>query len=113
MADAALTLTAAKERLSRLRSQLANVKDDAKRAAKMGTDSVIVIAGGAAAGLVQAKMPMVPGTTIPTAGLVGGLVTALALSGMLEDQGDHAALFGAGMLAAMAAVETEKLLAAA
>lgn len=108
-----MTIAGARDRINRYKAQLANVKEDAKRVTKMGTDSVVIIAGGAAAGLIQAKMPTITGTTVPTAGLVGGLVTALALSGVLEEQGDLAALFGAGMLAAMAAAETEKMLAAA
>lgn len=105
-----LTIASAREKYNRLKSQLANVKDEAKRAAKLGTDTVVVIAGGAAAGLIQAKMPTLLGSTVPTAGIVGAGITALAMSGMLDDQSDHAALFGAGILAAVAAAETEKLL---
>lgn len=113
MADVGLTVAAAREKIQRMRAQLANVKDDAKRAAKMGVDSVIVVAGGAAAGFIQAKMPTIGTSTVPTAGVVGAAVTALAMSGVLDDEGDRALLFGAGILAAVAAAETEKLLAAA
>lgn len=112
MADIA-SISKARETVQRLRSQLANVKDDMKRASKLGTDTIVVVAGGVAAGLITAKMPTLLGTTVPTAGLVGAGITALAMSGMLDEQGDHAALFGAGILAAVAAGETEKLLQAA
>lgn len=107
-----LTLHAARERLQRLRSQLANVKESAQAVTRLGTDSLVVVAGGAAAGALAAKMPLLPGTQIPTAGAVGAGIIALAMSGVMEDQADRAALFGAGILAAMAARETEKILTA-
>ncbi len=112
MADS-LTLTGAKERLERLRSQMQNMREQAKHATRVGTESLIVVAGGAACGAIQNKLPFLPGTQIPTAAAIGvGLIT-MAMSGLLDDQGDNAAFLGAGMLAALAAKETEKLLAAA
>lgn len=108
-----LTLSGAKERLDRLRSQMANMREQAKHATRVGTESLIVVAGGAAAGALQTKMPYLPGTQIPTAAAVGvGLIT-MAMSGMLDEQADAAAFLGAGMLAALAAQETQKLLLAA
>ena len=71
-----------------------------------------VVAGGAAAGFIQAKMPTIGTSTVPTAAVVGAALTALAMSGVFDDEGDRIALFGAGILAATAAAETEKLLAA-
>lgn len=112
MADS-LTLTGAKERLERLRSQLSNMRDQAKHATRVGSESLIVIAGGAAAGALQNKMPFLPGTQIPTAAAVGVGFIVAGMSGWLEDQGDNAAFLGAGMLAALAAKETDKLLSAA
>jgi hypothetical protein len=107
-----LTLHSAKEKLQRLRSQLSNVKESAQAVARLGTDSLVVVAGGAAAGALAAKMPLIPNTQIPTVGAVGSAIVALAMSGVMDDQADRAALFGAGMLAAMAARETEKILTA-
>lgn len=112
MGSESLTVSSAKEKLERLRSQLANMRTEAKHVAQVGTRSVLVVAGGAAAGAIQAKMPFLPGTQVPTAGVVGAGLITLAMSGMLDDQGDNAAFFGAGLLAAIAARETEKALTA-
>lgn len=111
MAEANITLTEAKGRLERLRSQLANVREQAKHATRIGTESLVVVAGGAACGVIQAKMPFLPGTQIPTAGAVGVGLLTLAMSGMLDDQADNAAFFAAGLLAPLAAKEAEKLAA--
>ncbi len=113
MASDALTLGTAKEKLERLRTQLSNLRGEAKHVAQVGVRSVLVVAGGAAAGAIQAKMPFLPNTQVPTAGVVGAGLITLAMSGMLDDQGDNAAFFGAGLLAAIAARETEKALSAA
>jgi hypothetical protein len=92
---------------------MSNMREQAKHATRVGTESLIVVAGGGFAGALQSKMPYLPGTQIPTAAAVGvGLIT-MAMSGMLDDQADNAAFLGAGMLAALAAKETEKLLLAA
>lgn len=112
MADT-LTISTAKEKLERLRSQMANMREQAKHATRVGTESLLVVAGGAAAGALQAKLPFLPGTQIPTAAAVGVALVAGAMSGMLDDQADNAACLGAGMLAALAAKETEKLILAA
>lgn len=108
-----LTISSAKEKLERLRSQMANMREQAKHATRVGTESLLVVAGGAAAGALEAKLPFLPGTQIPTAAAVGVALVAGAMSGMLDDQADNAAMLGAGMLAALAAKETNKLVAAA
>lgn len=97
----------------RLKSRLATVREDAKKAAKTGASSLIVVGGGVAAGVIASKVPTLPGTTVPTAAVVGTVLVAAAMTGMLDDQSDNVAAFGSGMLAAIAARETEKLLAAA
>lgn len=106
------SLSQARSSIQRLRSQLANVREEAKHIAKTGTQSLVIVGGGVAAGAVQAKMPMLPGTTVPTAGALGGLLVAAAMAGVLEEHSDNVAFFGAGMLAAIAARETERALAA-
>lgn len=112
MADLS-SISKARDTVQRLRSQLANVKDDMKRASKLGLDTVVVVGGGVAAGVITVKMPTLFSSTVPTAGVVGAALTALAMSGVFEDEGERVALFGAGILAATAAAETEKLLQAA
>lgn len=113
MAEAITNLSDAKAKLQRFKSQLLNYKENAKHAARVSRDSMIVVAGGAAAGAIQNKLPYLPGTTIPTAAAVGVGLIALGASGMLDEQSDSAAFLGAGMLAALAAKETDKLLSAA
>lgn len=106
-------MSTAIEKLKRVQSQLANMKDEAKRAAKIGVGSTLVVGGGAAAGVLAAKMPYLPRTTVPTAGALGSGLILLSMSGVLDEHSDEVAMVGAGMLAAVAARETEKLFAAA
>lgn len=97
----------------RLKARLANVKNEAKHATKVGVTSLVVVGGGAAAGAITAKFPLLPGTNVPTAAAVGSALIAAAMTGMLEDQSDNVASIGAGMLAAIAARQTELMLKAA
>lgn len=97
----------------RMKARLASIREEAKHATKVGVTSLVVVGGGAAAGVIQAKMPYLPGTQIPTAAAVGSALVAAAMTGMLDDQGEHVAGLGAGMLAAIAARETERMLKAA
>ena len=99
--------------VERLKSRLASVREDAKHATKVGVQSLVVVGGGAAAGLIQGKMPVLPGTNVPTAAAVGTALVAAAMTGMLDDQSDNVAAFGSGMLAAIAAREAERMLKAA
>ena len=109
----ALSPTRAREALERYKNRLANLREEAKHATRTGVGALVVVGGGAAAGALQAKLPYLPGTQIPTAAAVGAALVTAAMTGMLEDQSDHVASFGAGMLAAITARETEKMLAAA
>lgn len=97
----------------RMKARLASIREDAKHATKVGVGSLVVVGGGAAAGIIQAKMPYLPGTQIPTAAAVGSALIAAAMTGLLDDQGEHVASLGSGMLAAIAARETERILKAA
>jgi hypothetical protein len=106
-------MSTALEKVNRLKAQLQNIKEEAKQAAKIGVSSTLVVGGGAAAGLLAAKMPYLPRTTVPTAGAVGSGLILLAMSGVLDEHADNAAMVGAGMLAAVAARESEKLFKAA
>lgn len=106
------SLTSWKNRALRLRSQLENKREEAKHAAAVANTSVMTIAGGALAGAVAAKMPYVPGTTVPAPAALGLAAVGAAMSGMLDEQSHTVAAIGSGMLAAMAAREAEKLLRA-
>jgi hypothetical protein len=113
MAAEVNSITEAREKLSRFRSQLANMREEAKHVAKVGTSAVLTITGGGLAGAIQSKMPYLPGTQVPTAAALGFGLIALAMSGMLDDQADAAADVGAGMLAALAAREAERIVSKA
>lgn len=109
MAGEITSLSEAREKVNRFKHQLANMRAEAKHVAKVGTSSVLVVAGGGLAGAIQSKMPFLPGTQVPTAAAVGLGLVALAMSGMLDEQGDAAADIGSGMLAALAAREAERI----
>ena len=99
--------------VDRLKARLSSMKEDAKHATKIGVGSLVIVGGGAAAGVIAAKMPYLPGTNVPTAAAVGSALVAAAMTGMLDEQSDNVANLGAGMLAAIAARETERMLKAA
>lgn len=113
MAENVNSLTEAREKLTRFKNQLANMRAEAKHVAKVGTSAVLTVAGGGLAGAIQAKMPFLPGTQVPTAAAIGFGLVALSMSGMLDEQGDAAADIGAGMLAALAAREAERIVSKA
>lgn len=99
--------------VERLKTRLQSMRADAKHASKVGIGSLVVVGGGAAAGVIQAKMPYLPGTTVPTAAAVGSALVAAAMTGLLDEQSDNVAAFGSGMLAALAAREAEKMVSKA
>lgn len=113
MAEQVSSISTARASIERLRSRLASMREEAKTAAKTGTTAVITIGGGVAAGAIASKMPYLPGTQVPTAGAIGAALITAAMTGMLDEHGEQVSAFGAGMLAAIAARETEKVLAAA
>ena len=94
----------------RAKRTIASNKEKAKAAARIVNTSMLTVAGGAAAGAIEAKMPYVPKTTVPTPVAIGGVLVLAGMTGLLEEQSDVATAFGSGMLAAMAARETNKLL---
>ena len=108
-----MTTAITRASVDRLKARLAGMREDAKHATKVGVQSLVVVGGGAAAGVISAKMPYLPGTQVPTAAAVGTALVAAAMTGMLDDQSDNVASLGAGMLAAIAARETERMLKAA
>lgn len=108
-----MSLAVTRASLDRLKNRLSSMREDAKHATKVGVGSLVTVGGGAAAGVIQAKMPYLPGTQVPTAAAVGTALIAAAMTGMLDEQSDNVAAFGSGMLAAIAARESERMLKAA
>lgn len=105
-----ITLAEVKNKASRLERTLERYKESAQHAARVGNGALLTVAGGAAAGALGAKLPYVPGTTFPTPAAAGLMGLVAAMSGKMGDQGDTIAAVSAGMLAAVVARETEKLL---
>lgn len=99
-----------KEILNRYRSQIQRVKAEAERVADVGVSSVVTVAGGAASGVLAAKLPIVPGTSIPSDIALGVACVVGAMVGVGGKNNEHLASFGAGMLAVRAAAETGKML---
>jgi hypothetical protein len=99
-----MSISQANEKLARLQSRLANVKQEAKRAAKIGIASLVVVGGGGAGGVIDAKLGKFPspaGGDIEASVAVGTALLLGAALGLVDDEGisDNVALFGAGMLA--------------
>lgn len=98
-----------KEMLSRYRNQIQRVKQEAERVADVGVSSVITVAGGAASGVLAAKLPKIPGTEIPSDVAIGAGCILGAMLGVGGKNNDHLASFGSGMLAVRAATEAAKM----
>lgn len=94
----------------RIQNQLQNVKREAQRVTEVGVTSVVTVAGGAAAGVCAAKMPVLPGTNVPTDLALGIGCVGLAMMGAGGRNNEHLASFGSGILAVKAAKEVEKAL---
>jgi hypothetical protein len=98
-----------KEMISRYRNQIQRVKQEAERVADVGVSSVVTVAGGAAAGVLAAKMAKVPGTEIPSDVALGAACILGAMLGVGGKNNDHLASFGSGVLAVRAATEAAKM----
>lgn len=101
-----------KDRAERLARSIGRYRQEAKEKAQLTISSIACVAGGAAAGAAQAKVPMIPGTAIPTCMVAGGALVLIGLSGLVEELSDSVAALGAGMLAAEAAAATNRALLA-
>lgn len=105
------SMTKMKHQLERAKAALTNVKEDVERASIMGTNSLVTIAGGAAAGVLAAKMDKVPGTEIDSTLALGTVLCGMALVGAGGKMGDQLNAFGSGLLAVEAFKATQKALA--
>ncbi len=97
-------------KLDNARAVARRFRQETERATRVGTNAVVVAAGGCAAGVLAQKFPFIPNTQVPTDLVVG---TACVVGAMLDAGGaenDKLAAFGAGLLAAAAARETQKAL---
>ncbi len=98
-----------KEKFQRARSQIQNMREDVERGVEMATDSVITVAGGAAAGVLEKKLPKLPGTDIDSKLGLGTLMVGAAALGMAGDYSRQLNSFGSGLLAVAAAEQVAKM----
>lgn len=95
-------------KVDRLNRLLSTARSHARESARVGTNSLVTVAGGVATGWCNAKYEKFAGTEVSSAAVIGVGAVVAALSGIFAEYSDEAAAFGAGMLASLAAAESEK-----
>lgn len=113
MAEAAVThwKNRAIEAADRLKRFRANIKEHAEHGSKVIMGTVLTTAGGAAAAVLESKMPTVAG--IDSKFLVGGALVGAALLDVAGDYGEQMTELGSGILAVAAYEKTKTALASA
>lgn len=91
-------------------NKLKSIRESTKHAAKLGTHGVLTAAGGVAAGVLQVKMPMIPGTNIPSDLAIGAGCVLASMLDLADGYDDQLNSFGSGLLAVAAARETVAIL---
>lgn len=86
-------------KIERLTSQLKNIKQHAAAGARIGMHSMLTVAGGGAAGILDAKLSKVPNTNLDLAGLIGSGGVIAAVTGFFDQHSDGIGAWSAGMLA--------------
>lgn len=86
--------------LVRFKSSVAKHKEQAKHAVKLMLSSTLAAGGGATAGVLAVKMPLVPKTNIPTDIALGTALGLAAAAGLLDDLDEHANSFANGLIGA-------------
>jgi len=99
------------QQVMRYRNSLAKAREHTRRAGHVAVGQVCAAAGGATAGALAAKLPVIPKTNIPTDAALGvALGLGVALD-MFDGANDYVNAFAMGLLGAAAARETQKFLA--
>ena len=101
------SITQLRDELSRWKKRVSNIKAEGQRFAQLGANSVLMAGGGAASGVLRAKMPKIPGTELPSDGVVGAVLIGLAVADVAGEYSDEVASFGGGMVAARVATIVE------
>lgn len=96
-------------KVNKVEKALASARNRLREGARLGSNSLIGgLGGGIASGYIEAKYPVIPGTTINTGALVGTTLIAAGLIGWLSDYSDEACALGAGIVAASVSREAER-----
>jgi hypothetical protein len=90
--------------------KLKSIRESTKHAAKLGTHGVLTAAGGVAAGVLQVKMPVLPGTNIPSDLAIGAGCVLASMLDLADGYDEQLNSFGSGLLAVAAARETVTIL---
>jgi hypothetical protein len=88
--------------LHRAKQALSNVKEQAEHAVSLGMDALLTSTGGAAAAVLDEKMPKVPGTEVDSKLALGSALCAMALFDVAGEYSAQLNALGAGMLAVSA-----------
>jgi hypothetical protein len=103
-----------KDRAERMKASIARHREEARESAESLMGSFEVVAGGALAAVLDAKMPTIPGTEIETKTAVGIGLTLLGLSEPFLKLGEvsrHLCNIGNGVNAVNVYEETKRMLA--
>lgn len=92
-------MSAALARAERYAATLKRLKDEGKNTARRAVQSAATVTGGFVSGVIEAKMPTIGSSNVPTAAVAGGTVLGIGLLGFADKYSDAAVAAGAGMLA--------------
>lgn len=114
MADKSLSKPELLTRLQRMRSTMANVKEQATEISGRVVSSTLAIGGGAASGMLRGwnedgTVVEVPGTDIPADAAIAAALLVVGVSGMGGKASDSVTALGSGMGAAAAAFQVKEM----
>ncbi len=117
-ADKSLSKTELLTRLQRVKTTMANVKEQASEISTRVVSSTLSIGGGAASGMLRGwnedgTAVEVPGTDIPADAAIAAGLLVLGISGMADKASDSITALGAGMGAAAAAFQVKEMVSKA
>jgi hypothetical protein len=103
-----------RQELVRAKNVIANLRarwrEEGQRMTRVGVNGTLAVGGGATAGLLRSKFPVIPGTEVPTDAVLGGVALVAAATDLVGEYGDELSAFGGGLLAARACTVVENAL---
>lgn len=95
-------------RIEALTTRIKNIKAQAAKGAKIGTNSALTAVGGLGGGFLRAKFKTIPNTNLDTATVTGAGGVVLAMTGFFDEHSDHIGSLSAGVLAFALGREAEE-----